>query len=62
MGMWGSARNNELDPAIYSYSGFNSRKLYSHAFGLFYQERLTKNLLRNVIRYHSKFLYDLPYV
>jgi hypothetical protein len=62
MGMLGSARNNELDPAIYSYSGFNSRKLYSHAFGLFYKERLTKNLLRNVIRYHSKFLYDLPYV
>lgn len=49
MGMWGSAMLNEMDPAIYSLVGFNSRRMYELAFGLPSAQRLTKDLLRTIV-------------
>jgi hypothetical protein len=46
MGMWGSAMLNEMDPAVHSIVGLNSRRLYRLAFGLPGPVRLTKELMR----------------
>lgn len=45
MGMWGAAANNELDPAMTTLIGLNSRHLFVAAFGLPDERRLTKRLL-----------------
>ena len=45
MGMWGSAMHNEMDAAMWSVTGYNSRPLYECAFGLERGRRLQKSLL-----------------
>jgi hypothetical protein len=45
MGMWGSVMHNEMDPAMWSVTGFNSRPLFECAFGLERGRRLQKSLL-----------------
>ena len=52
MGCWGSAMLNEMDPAMYSMVGYNSRPLFEAAFGLDPSIRLKKSLIgRFVDRY-----------
>jgi hypothetical protein len=48
MGMWGSCMLNEMDAAMPSLVGFNDRSVYTAAFGLANEERLTKALLARV--------------
>ena len=45
MGMWGSVMHNEMDPAMWSVTGYNSRPLYECAFGLERGMPLKKSLL-----------------
>ena len=60
MGMWGSTMLNEMDAAVYSLVGLNSRHLYKVAFGLPDSQRLTKDFLRAVIERQSPWLASLP--
>jgi hypothetical protein len=62
MGMWGSAKHNEMDPAVLSIAGFNSRPMYEAAFGLGSEERLTKELLARVIAGYDEALARIPYL
>ncbi|MDQ3572869.1 MAG: hypothetical protein M3383_08435 [Actinomycetota bacterium] len=62
MGMWGSAKHNEMDPALLSIAGFNSRSVYEAAFGTAPQERLTKELLLRVISRYDQELAGMPFV
>lgn len=48
MGMWGAAMHNEMDAAVLSLTGYNSRRLYALALGLPREQRLSKDLLRNL--------------
>jgi hypothetical protein len=61
MGMWGSAMLNEMDPAVYSLVGFNSRDLFSTTFALPPKQRLTKKLLKDVIFRNDQELAEIPY-
>jgi hypothetical protein len=45
MGMWGSVMHNEMDAAMWSVTGYNSRPLYECAFGLERGRPLQKSLL-----------------
>jgi hypothetical protein len=45
MGMWGSVMHNEMDAAMWSVTGYNSRPLYECAFGLKRGRRLKRSLL-----------------
>ena len=60
--MWGSAKQNEMDPALLSMIGFNSRAVYETAFGLDPRERLTKELLREVVRRYDEPMAELSYL
>jgi hypothetical protein len=61
MGMWGAAKLNEMDTALYSMAGLNGREIYEIAFGLPDNRRLTKALLKQAAaRYHEK-LGTIPY-
>ena len=62
MGMWGSAMLNEMDAALLSLVGFNSRPLYASAFGLPPEERFTKALLLAITARFNPKLADLPVV
>jgi|GEM_PF-4272273 len=56
MGVWGSNMLNEMDPAIYSMAGLNSRPLYEAAFGLPEKERLGAEIMIKITeRYDRKF-------
>ncbi len=56
MGVWGANMLNEMDPAVYSFVGLNSRILYESAFGLPAEYRLgTKLMLDITARYDPKF-------
>lgn len=48
MGAWGANMLNEMDPAIYSFTGLNSRPLYAAAFGLTEEERLGEKLMLDI--------------
>ncbi|HWM30653.1 MAG TPA: hypothetical protein VNO69_02985 [Methyloceanibacter sp.] len=48
IGMWGAAMHNEMDAAVLSLTGYNSRRLYALALGLPREQRLSKDLLRNL--------------
>lgn len=61
MGMWGSAMLNEMDPAVYSLVGFNSRQLFSTSFGLSAGYRLTKKRLKEVVSRNDEVLGAIPY-
>lgn len=61
MGMWGSAMLNEMDPAVYSIVGFNSRQLYATTFAMDPEQRLKKELLKDVIARHDEELGSIPY-
>lgn len=61
MGMWGSAKLNEMDPALYSLVGFNSRPLFAAAFGLAAEQRLSKDLLKGIVRRNDDLLASIPY-
>ena len=60
MGMWSAAQHNELDPATPSLTGYNSRRVYEAAFGMNPPERLTKELLREVIRRYDPPMAEIP--
>ncbi len=62
MGMWGSAKHNEMDPAVLSVAGFNSREVFEAGFGLEPDERLTKELLLRVIGRYDERLAVIPYI
>jgi hypothetical protein len=62
MGMWGSAKHNEMDPAVLSISGFNDRRVYEIAFGMDPRERLTKELLHRVVRRYDEQMAAIPYL
>jgi asparagine synthetase B (glutamine-hydrolysing) len=62
MGMWGSAKHNEMDPAALSISGFNDRSVYEIAFGMNPRERLTKELLLRVVRRYDERMAAIPYL
>lgn len=56
MGVWGANMLNEMDPAVYSFVGINSRPLYQAAFGLPAGYRLgTKLMLDITARYDPYF-------
>jgi hypothetical protein len=59
MGMWAGAMVNELDAAVLSFPGINSRAVYEAAFGLPREERLTKNLLRRVVQRYDPQLAEI---
>ena len=61
MGMWGAAMLNEMDPAVYSLVGFNSRRLYAATLSLDPQRRLKKKLLKDVISRNDKELGAIAY-
>lgn len=61
MGTWGASVLSETDPGIYSLVAFNSRPLYEVAFGLPDEDRLTKELLNEVVRLYDQELADIPY-
>ena len=62
MGIWGSAKHNEMDPAVLSLAGFNSREVFEAGFGLEPDERLTKELLLRAIRRYDERLAEIPYL
>jgi hypothetical protein len=59
MGMWGAAMLNEMDAAMFSFVGINSRAVFERAFGLPRDERLTKDLLRRVVRRYDTTLAEV---
>jgi hypothetical protein len=61
MGAWGTAMLNEMDPAVYSLVGLNSRKLFQTAFGVPSKDRLTKELLHAVVARQCPELADIAY-
>ncbi|MFN4230728.1 hypothetical protein [Parvibaculum sp.] len=48
MGMWGAAMLNEMDAAVYSISGLNSREMFAKALGMPPGERLNKEFLQKI--------------
>jgi hypothetical protein len=62
MGMWGSAKHNEMDPAVLSISGFNDRRVYETAFGMDPRERLTKELMLRVVRRYDEQMAAIAYL
>lgn len=48
MGVWGSNMLNEMDPALYSMVGLNSRTLYRLAFGLPHEYRLGTEIMLDI--------------
>lgn len=62
MGMWGSSKHNEMDPAVLSITGFNSREVYETAFGMDARERLTKGLLLEVVRRYDERMAEIPFL
>ncbi len=61
MGMWGASMLNEMDGAVYSTVGLNSRPLYEAAFGLPDEVRLTKALLTSVVALYDERLAAIPH-
>lgn len=61
MGVWGSAVLNEMDPAVYSLVGFNSRPLFAASFGLPAEQRLTPDLMKGIVRRYDELLGTIPY-
>lgn len=62
MGMWGAAMLNEMDPAMYSFTGYNSRRLYEAAFGLDGEVRLTKQLILELVRHYAPAMAEISFV
>lgn len=62
MGCWGSAMLNEMDPAIYSVVGYNSRPLFEAAFGLGPSIRLNKGLIARLIERYDPAMSAVPVV
>ena len=62
MGMWGASILSELAPAICSLVALNSRPLCVAAFGLPDDDRLTKELLLDVVRMYDEKWVDIPYL
>jgi hypothetical protein len=60
MGMWGASLHNEMDVAMPSLPGFNSRRLFEAAFGLKAEERLTNELLLGLARRYDEGLARFP--
>jgi len=52
---------NEMDGAVYSTVGLNSRPLYEAAFGLPDEVRLTKALLTSVVALYDERLAAIPH-
>ena len=50
MGVWGATMLCEMDPAVRSMAGFNSRKMYEIAFGLPRDQRIGSELLLGLTR------------
>lgn len=60
MGMWGAAMHNEMDAALFSLTGFNSRRLFETAYGLSNEDRLSKDLLLKLTRRYDEGLAAIP--
>ncbi len=65
IGTWGAHMMNEMDPAMYSMTGLNSRRLFEMAFGLpdevRFPEGHPKELLRRVIEHYNAELGRVPH-
>ncbi|MCX7302935.1 MAG: hypothetical protein NTV73_01165 [Hyphomicrobiales bacterium] len=66
IGTWGTHMMNEMDPAMYSMTGLNSRRLFEMAFGLPDEIRFPqghpKELLRRVIGHYDPELARVPHI
>jgi hypothetical protein len=62
LGMWGSARLNSIDVAIYGLIGYNSRPLFQTAFGLPPEIRLSKQLIARLVERYDPLLGKIPFV
>jgi hypothetical protein len=60
MGMWGSAMHNEMDAAMWSLTGYNSRPLYECAFGLQRGRSLQRSLLADATARYDPALAAFP--
>jgi hypothetical protein len=54
LGMWGGSLHNEMDAAMLSITGFNSRNLFESAFGLETSERLDERFLLELTRRYDE--------
>ncbi len=54
MGVWGANMHNEMDPAVYSVTGLNSRPLYESAFGLPPDLRLGQKIMLDMTALYDK--------
>ena len=49
MGIWGACMHNEMDAAVYSTTGINSRRLFELSYGRSDEERLSKDFLNRIV-------------
>ena len=54
MGSWAANMHNEMDPAVYSITGLNSRPLYEAAFGLEPKERLGAQIMLEITKMYDE--------
>ncbi|MGQ4582572.1 hypothetical protein [Lysobacter sp. F60174L2] len=54
MGTWGANMHNEMDPAVYSITGLNSRPLYAAAFGLAPNGRLGEEIMLEITAMYDR--------
>lgn len=59
MSMWAANLHNELDPAMPSHTGFNSRPLFECAWGLRAEDRFGKELIRGIVARYDTYLAGL---
>ncbi|WP_152529558.1 hypothetical protein [Aliihoeflea sp. 2WW] len=62
MGIWGAAMHNEMDAAVKSITGMNSRRLYEVGLGLPEDERLSKDLLHRLTARSIPAMAKVPYL
>lgn len=62
MGVWGANMHNELDSAMDSWTGVNSRVLYEMAFGLSKEYRLGKKIMLDMTSLYDKELAEMGVV
>ncbi|WP_417778620.1 hypothetical protein [Stutzerimonas xanthomarina] len=62
MGVWGANMHNEMDPAVYSITGLNSRPLYESAFGLTPELRLGQKIMLDMTALYDKKFSDIGVV
>ena len=62
MGVWAANMHNEDDVALYSMTGYNSRKVFHAAFGLTAKERFGAKIMTNITGLYDKQLANIGVV